>query len=116
RIPPAFVHNLRDKFGKTVVLQGPNGKGWFVRLCGTNTEMDFSQGWENFVHDNIIELGYFLVFKYVCKSYFKVIIFGRSTCQKRLPGFHSHHGEKKNDQVEVTMEQPKKPNSSGRPR
>lgn len=84
RIPPAFVPKLKNETetGNIVVLQGPTSENWVVKLCSIGTEMEFGQGWEQFVHHNAIELGDFLVFKYISTSYFKVRIFGRSGCEK----------------------------------
>ncbi|KAH9309566.1 hypothetical protein KI387_037477, partial [Taxus chinensis] len=82
RIPPAFIPNLMHDTDENVVLEGPSGHRWVVKLWGTSTEIGFGQGWGNFVHDQRVELGDFLVFKYVCKSYFKIMIFGKSGCEK----------------------------------
>lgn len=84
RIPPAFYPHFRNEIeiGRNVVLQGPSSQGWDVKLCGTDSQMEFTQGWEKFVHHHRIELGDFLVFKYIYKSCFKVRIFGRSGCEK----------------------------------
>ncbi|GLJ38253.1 hypothetical protein SUGI_0778740 [Cryptomeria japonica] len=95
RLPPAFVPKLRNETetGSIVVLQGPTSQHWVVKLCSIGTEMEFGQGWEQFVHHNAIELGDFLVFKYISTSYFKVRIFGRSGCEKNVSVFDA---EKKN--------------------
>ncbi|GLJ36278.1 hypothetical protein SUGI_0728350 [Cryptomeria japonica] len=120
RIPPAFVKNLITQIGKNIILQGPNGQGWFVTLWGTSTQLEFRQGWEKFVYDHTIELGDFLVFKYICRSYFRVIIFGRSGCEKNGSVFHSplptvwDYVGGKNDHAEAMAEQGKKANSSAR--
>ena len=42
----------------------------------------FRSGWQEFVKDNSLELGDFLVFKYVGKSTFNVKIYGRNACEK----------------------------------
>ncbi|KAH9309569.1 hypothetical protein KI387_037480, partial [Taxus chinensis] len=84
RIPPVFVQKLKNELGSNVILQSPSGHLWDVKLCGTTTEMEFVTGWEKFVYHQKIELGDFLVFKYICRSYFKVRIFGRSGCQKNI--------------------------------
>ncbi|KAH9309567.1 hypothetical protein KI387_037478, partial [Taxus chinensis] len=87
RIPPVFARKLRNEIGigGSGVLQGPSRHRWAVKICGTSTEMEFGQGWENFVQHHIIEFGDFLVFKYICRSYFKVRIFGKSGCEKNIP-------------------------------
>ncbi|GLJ38030.1 hypothetical protein SUGI_0774260 [Cryptomeria japonica] len=95
RVPPAFVPKLLNEvgIGRNVLMQGPSGQKWDVKLCYISTEMYFAHGWEKFVHHNKIQFGDFLVIKYVCKSYFKVRIFGRSGCQKIDTDFgpDTHH-------------------------
>ncbi|KAH9309577.1 hypothetical protein KI387_037488, partial [Taxus chinensis] len=84
RVPPAFVPKLTIEVGENVVLQGPSGEEWVVKLWGTDKKLEFSHGWENFVHHHGIEFGDFLVFKYICESNFKVRIFGRNGCVKNI--------------------------------
>ncbi|GLJ38029.1 hypothetical protein SUGI_0774240 [Cryptomeria japonica] len=99
RIPPAIYPEFRNEIGigTNVVLQGPSSQRWDVKLCGTDTQMEFAQGWEKFVHHHRIEFGDFLVFKYIYKSCFKVRIFGRSGCEKKTtflnPQNTCHHCE-----------------------
>ncbi|GLJ38026.1 hypothetical protein SUGI_0774200 [Cryptomeria japonica] len=88
-IPPAFVPKLIQEADLITVLHVPSGRQWVVKLCGTSTGLEFGQGWENFVHDQRLELGDFLVFKYICRSKFKVWIFGKSGCEKNSTVFES---------------------------
>ena len=44
----------------------------------------FCSGWQDFVKDNSLEIGDFLVFKYDGKSTFKVKIYGRNACEKEI--------------------------------
>ncbi|KAH9309570.1 hypothetical protein KI387_037481, partial [Taxus chinensis] len=87
RIPPAFVKNLIKETYEDMALEGPSGHQWIVKLWRGGTEMEFRQGWESFVRDHEIALGEFLVFKYICRSYFQVMIFGKSACEKKLTVF-----------------------------
>lgn len=83
-IPPAFLGKLQNhRSNGNAILEGPSSQRWSVRLCYTSVGMEFQKGWEKFVCDHRLELGDFLVFKYTCKSYFNVQIFGRSGCEKR---------------------------------
>lgn len=83
RIPPAFVRLLRFQVHKDAFLEGPSGQVWLVTVHCTNTGMAFEQGWQTFVSDHSLDVGDFLVFKYVGKFHFMVQIFGRSGCEKR---------------------------------
>ncbi|GLJ38035.1 hypothetical protein SUGI_0774360 [Cryptomeria japonica] len=91
-IPPAFARKLRSEIGngQNGVLQGPKGMRWKVKLCSTNTRIEFfGAGWEIFVYQNAIEFGDFLVFKYICGIYFRVRIFGKNGSEKDIPIFLS---------------------------
>ncbi|XP_057812558.1 B3 domain-containing protein Os11g0197600 isoform X2 [Cryptomeria japonica] len=83
RIPAAFSQKLRKETSEDMVLQGPSAQQWVVKLWGTNSQLEFRQGWEKFVGDHAIESGDFVVFKYVCRSYFKVRIFEKNGCEKK---------------------------------
>lgn len=83
RIPPAFVRLLRFQVHKDAFLEGPSGQVWLVTVHCTNTGMAFEQGWQTFVSDHSLDVGDFLVFKYVGTFHFTVQIFGRSGCEKR---------------------------------
>ncbi|KAH9309574.1 hypothetical protein KI387_037485, partial [Taxus chinensis] len=90
-IPAAFVPKLRKETSKNMVLQGPSAKQWVVKLWDVNTQLEFRQGWEEFVHHHAIEPGDFLIFKYVCRSYFKVRIFGKNGCEKNITSSENSH-------------------------
>ena len=47
-----------------------------------NNGLFFWSGWHDFVKDNSLDIGDFLVFKYDGSSTFKVKIYGRNTCEK----------------------------------
>ncbi|KAH9309576.1 hypothetical protein KI387_037487, partial [Taxus chinensis] len=87
RIPPAFVPRLRKENSENMILQGLGARQWTVKLWGNSTRLEFRQGWEKFVQDHTIEAGDFLVFKYICGSYFRVRIFGRNGCEKNITNF-----------------------------
>ncbi|XP_057871066.2 B3 domain-containing protein Os01g0723500 isoform X2 [Cryptomeria japonica] len=82
RIPPAFVERFQWHGLQNAFLIGPSGQIWIVTVCCTSTGMTFEKGWQTFVSDHSLDLGDFLVFKYVGESYFTVKIFGRSGCEK----------------------------------
>lgn len=46
--------------------------------------MFFRNGWPDFVKDNYLEIGDFLVFEYDGKSTFNVKIYGRNACEKDI--------------------------------
>ncbi|KAH9309572.1 hypothetical protein KI387_037483, partial [Taxus chinensis] len=83
-IPAAFVPKLGFETREYVILEGPSPQRWAVKLWRTSTQLEFRHGWEEFVQYHAIEFGDFLVFKYVCRSYFKVRIFGRNGLEKNV--------------------------------
>ena len=52
-----------------------------VQLRGNINKLEFGQ---NFVNDHGLEIEYFVVFKYISKSYFKVKIFQKIGCMKKI--------------------------------
>ncbi|XP_057847033.2 putative B3 domain-containing protein Os03g0621600 [Cryptomeria japonica] len=84
RIPLAFVSKLVNEKDKHMVLEGPDGRGWEVELTSTNNKLEFQGGWKEFVHYHSLEMGDFVVFKYIAMSYMKVHMFGRSGCVKNI--------------------------------
>ncbi|KAH9309571.1 hypothetical protein KI387_037482, partial [Taxus chinensis] len=83
-IPAAFVPKLIFETREYVILEGPSPQRWAVKLWRASTQLEFRHGWEEFVQYHAIEFGDFLVFKYVCRSYFKVRIFGRNGLEKNV--------------------------------
>lgn len=49
-----------------------------------NNNLFFWSGWHDFVKDNSLDIGDFLVFKYDGNSMFKVKIYGRNACEKNV--------------------------------
>lgn len=58
-----------------VFLRGPSGNKWRVELVANNMELCFVHGWKEFLSDNRIQPGYFLVFCYNGQSQFSVTVF-----------------------------------------
>ncbi|GLJ38042.1 hypothetical protein SUGI_0774490 [Cryptomeria japonica] len=83
-IPPAFASQFIYEREEHMVLQGPSGQEWDVQLLGTKTTLEFRHGWENFVHYHGLQLGDFVVFKYISKLCLKVQIFEKSGCEKDI--------------------------------
>ncbi|XP_031280865.1 B3 domain-containing protein At5g60130-like isoform X2 [Pistacia vera] len=46
------------------------------------SEVFFQHGWQNYVKDNCVECGDFLVFNYDVDHKFDIMIFGRYVCEK----------------------------------
>nr|POF06281.1 putative b3 domain-containing protein [Quercus suber] len=86
-------------------LRSPIGKFCIVRVEVRGNRMFFGDGWPDFVKDNYLEIGDFLVFEYDDKSTFNVKIYGRNGCEKdvRVAKKNSDNPislEKKEEQVQ----------------
>ncbi|KAK7841930.1 putative b3 domain-containing protein, partial [Quercus suber] len=64
RIPDAFVSQLDRSVPKKAILRSGNRKIWHVKVGKISDGVFFLNGWQEFVKDNLIELGDFLVFQY----------------------------------------------------
>ncbi|GLJ38047.1 hypothetical protein SUGI_0774570 [Cryptomeria japonica] len=82
RIPPAFVSQIINDQDEHMVLQGPDGQNFNVRLWRSIKKLELQHGWINFVNYYGLEVGDLLVFKYISKSCFKVKIFDKTSCEK----------------------------------
>ncbi|XP_042518599.1 putative B3 domain-containing protein REM15 [Macadamia integrifolia] len=87
-IPNAFHKYLFDENyeGGEATLRNHSlcGKSWTVNLKG----FCFQEGWTDFVRDNNLQLGDFVVFGYEGSMVFDVIIFGKSFLDKDYPPLH----------------------------
>lgn len=82
RIPDAFVSQLDRSVPKKAILRNGNRKIWHVKVGKISDGVFFLNGWQEFVKDNLIELGDFLVFQYNGHDVFGFKIFGNSGCEK----------------------------------
>ncbi|GLJ38041.1 hypothetical protein SUGI_0774480 [Cryptomeria japonica] len=73
RIPPSSDSQFMDEnvnhMLSHMVLQSPSGQEWKVELKNTNNKLGFGRGWKEFVNYHRLQMGDFLVFKHVAKSY-----------------------------------------------
>lgn len=58
------------------------GRSWKVELNEVNDSLYFHDGWHQFVLDNSLEFGDFLVFYYGGNANFYVKIYGKNGCLK----------------------------------
>ncbi|XP_075670925.1 B3 domain-containing protein REM10-like [Castanea sativa] len=87
-IPPAFVKNFNVRLLSKCSLRSSTGKVYVVRVEEReNNDLFFWGGWHDFVKDNSLDIGDFLVFKYDGNSMFKVKIYGRNACEKDVSKF-----------------------------
>lgn len=69
---------------KRVVLRNCVNKDFRVKVRQEKDGVFFDGGWDVFVAENGIELGYFMMFRYVGGDVFNVRIFDHSFCEKYI--------------------------------
>ncbi|KAF5187979.1 B3 domain-containing protein [Thalictrum thalictroides] len=82
RIPQAFLQCIAKKSSEMVILEGPSGSCWCVRLKRTIDGMYLEDGWGKFARAHSLREGEFLVFRYDGNTKFTVQIFDSSTLEK----------------------------------
>ncbi|KAK6917944.1 B3 DNA binding domain, partial [Dillenia turbinata] len=83
-VPPAFLRHFGGIVPKKVIFKDMKKKLYNVYVEKVKRDFYFLDGWEEFVNDQPIELGDFLVFKYNRHAAFDVKIFGTNGCKKKL--------------------------------
>ncbi|KAL0450272.1 UNVERIFIED_CONTAM: hypothetical protein Slati_1583600 [Sesamum latifolium] len=88
RVPPVFSQRYGSALGGSVRLRTSAGKIWFVKLEPKDEEERycFTRGWIKFAEDVGLEMGEFLVFRFVGGSMFDVSVYGVHGCEREIPG------------------------------
>ncbi|KAF7052629.1 hypothetical protein CFC21_060702 [Triticum aestivum] len=81
-IPDKFVQKFRGQITRTVKLESRNGNTFDVHVTEDLHKVVLQSGWEVFVSAHGISMGDFLVFNYDGNSWFKVLIFDPSGCER----------------------------------
>ncbi|XP_031249456.1 B3 domain-containing transcription factor VRN1-like [Pistacia vera] len=84
-IPERFAKMFGDELSSVAMLTIPDGHVWPVGLTREGSKFWFQDGWNDFVQNNSICAGYFLVFKYAKKPIFQVLIFDMTACEIHYP-------------------------------
>ncbi|EOX91274.1 B3 DNA binding domain - like 5 [Theobroma cacao] len=84
RIPPAFVKNFQGNVPTNFTLKSNSGSSWRVTVQNTEGSYFFCGGWSNFVEDQGLDSGDFVVFYLVGKSSFDCVIYGPTGCGKKI--------------------------------
>ncbi|KAF3774187.1 B3 domain-containing protein [Nymphaea thermarum] len=81
-LPPAFLKQLMVVESGVAVVKDQSNRCWDFELLRRDNGMIFSKGWKQFVVENDLETGDFLVFRYDGGLHFTVTIFDKSSCEK----------------------------------
>ncbi|KAD2806071.1 hypothetical protein E3N88_39448 [Mikania micrantha] len=88
-LPPIFARCVKKLVDKTTHLEDFNGEKWDVRFTKINDHLAFKEGWNAFALAHGLRQGDFLVFHYIMKSHFVVLMYGSTGCpENRHYGFH----------------------------
>ncbi|CAK7332187.1 unnamed protein product [Dovyalis caffra] len=82
RIPPKFAKHLESNLNQTFRVRNSAGDCWYVRIERNQNILCLTEGWREFVQDNALELGDFLIFSCSGISDFDVTVYGKDCCEK----------------------------------
>ncbi|KAM7523659.1 hypothetical protein LguiA_013561 [Lonicera macranthoides] len=85
RIPPAFIKYFKGVPPSKSIIKTHVKTTWCIDVNKVDNYYFFQKGWPEFVRDNSLEFGDFLVFCYIGNSEFYVPIFGINNCRKEVP-------------------------------
>uniref|UniRef100_A0A0E0J327 TF-B3 domain-containing protein n=1 Tax=Oryza nivara TaxID=4536 RepID=A0A0E0J327_ORYNI len=89
KIPSSFNQCLQNQPTGMVSLVDRSGNKWSAELTSDSEGFFFVHGWKEFVRDNSIQCGQFLVFTYDKRSQFSVTVFEPSGIDK-ISTFSAH--------------------------
>lgn len=96
RLPKKFVKKYGNELSAVATLSLKDGRVWFVRLQKADLKLWFCDGWHEFLEDNSITSGHFLIFRYEGNSSFSVYIYRLSQCDIESPGIVVENDNQKN--------------------
>ncbi|VAI27846.1 unnamed protein product [Triticum turgidum subsp. durum] len=79
-IPQKFVENFKGHISEVIKLEAPDGNIYNIQAVRGLNKIVLGSGWGVFVSFYKLKVGYFLVFRYIGDSHFKVLIFDFGTC------------------------------------
>ncbi|XP_027174767.1 B3 domain-containing protein At4g34400-like [Coffea eugenioides] len=104
KIPSAFTSYLKAKLSPRAYLRDRFGNKWPVRVGRIGDDFFFLDGWAEFVEENSVELGDFLVFQYDGHSLYDVKLLGHSACEKKGVGALKVLKHEEEEQMEEACE------------
>ncbi|KAH7852507.1 hypothetical protein Vadar_025700 [Vaccinium darrowii] len=84
RIPPDFVKYITGALPYKSTITSQEKRSWLVELKKVDGHLYLQEGWQQFVHDNSLEFGDFLLFYYGGNAQFYVKIYGKNNCLKKV--------------------------------
>ena len=89
-IPSSFLPTFGGEYLEAIKLKICKAYSWDVELKKQDGKVILDEGWLDFVKAHDLKVGYFLVFKKLATTSFKVIVFDHDNCEKviRCAGYH----------------------------
>ncbi|CAM8945444.1 unnamed protein product [Rhodiola kirilowii] len=81
-IPIEFGDYMGERKSGSAELVSSSGQTWRVELVEDGKDLYFTDGWPDFVEDNMIQNGEFLFFKFHGNLMFSVVIYDENMCEK----------------------------------
>ncbi|KAL0450273.1 UNVERIFIED_CONTAM: hypothetical protein Slati_1583700 [Sesamum latifolium] len=107
RLPLVFSQRYGSALRGSVRLRNSSGKIWFVKLEQEDEDERycFTRGWKKFAEDVGLEMGEFLVFRFVGGCMFDVSVYGVHGCEREISGagFQVEESDS-DDQVELSKD------------
>ncbi|XP_027364811.1 B3 domain-containing transcription factor VRN1-like [Abrus precatorius] len=85
RIPRSFVNKCWEEISNPIVLLLPNGAKWEVKWKRPDVDVWLSNDWKKFSEFYALDENHLLVFRYVGKSRFHVVILDQSALEIKYP-------------------------------
>ncbi|KAE9466911.1 hypothetical protein C3L33_01184, partial [Rhododendron williamsianum] len=82
-IPRDFVKHFTGDLRYKSTITTPEKRSWHVELKEVDEHLYFQEGWQQFVHDNSLVFGDFLIFYYGGNAQFYTKIYGKNGCRKK---------------------------------
>ncbi|XP_074310087.1 putative B3 domain-containing protein At5g66980 [Silene latifolia] len=80
------AHLEKEVTGEAIIERSDTNMVWKVDLVKEGEDFLFKNGWNEFVTENGVTIGDFMVFQYHGNSWFTVDIFGTDGLEKLTPG------------------------------
>ncbi|XAR57840.1 hypothetical protein NMG60_11026122 [Bertholletia excelsa] len=109
RIPPEFLSQFNGVLPRKSKITTTEKGSWRVEIKKENGNLYFVDGWHQFVLENSLEFGDFLLFYYGRNSNFYIKIYGKNGCLKEVS---NPTGKRRNTSVVLNKNRAVEPNNS----
>ncbi|KAI3777646.1 hypothetical protein L1987_47447 [Smallanthus sonchifolius] len=90
-LPPSFSRRGKKLVDKRTHLEDLNGVKWDVKFTKIDNQLALEEGWNTFALTHGLQKGDILVFHYIMKSHFVVLMYGSTGCPENRHFGFSHN-------------------------